>query len=91
MNSNHRNAPPAPTARCRAIAALLPLLDAPDTDAASTVEARAHLDGCAYCQANLADLQSMQKEAAPQAQKRRQRYFESSAGFLRFSARRQAM
>lgn len=54
MNSNHRNAPPAPTARCRAIAALLPLLDAPDTDAASSAEARAHLSDCAYCQAQRA-------------------------------------
>lgn len=37
---------------------------------------------CAYCHANLADLQGMQKETTPAAQKRRQRYFESSAGYL---------
>lgn len=38
--------------------------------------------GCAFCQANLTDLQSLQQEPAPQAQKRRQRFFDSSAGFL---------
>lgn len=54
MNSNHLNPPSAPTARCRAIAALLPLLDAPDTDAASSAEALAHLSDCAYCQAQRA-------------------------------------
>jgi len=43
-----------------------------------------HLDtiGCAFCQANLADLQSLQKEPAPKAQARRRRFFESSAGYL---------
>jgi len=38
---------------------------------------------CGYCLANLSDLQSLQQEAEPQVQKRRQRYFESSAGLLR--------
>lgn len=38
--------------------------------------------GCPYCQANLADLQSLQKESAPKAQARRKRLFESSAGYL---------
>ena len=44
-----------------------------------------HLDtvGCAYCQANLADLRALQKEAAPRARERRRRFFESSAGYLR--------
>jgi hypothetical protein len=37
--------------------------------------------GCAYCLANLTDLRG-QQEAAPQAQERRRRYFESSAGLL---------
>jgi hypothetical protein len=44
-----------------------------------------HLDtiGCAYCQANLADLRTLHKEPAPKARARRQRFFKSSAGYLR--------
>ena len=44
-----------------------------------------HLEvvGCRYCQANLADLQNQQAETAQLAQTRRQRYFQSSAGYLR--------
>ena len=38
--------------------------------------------GCAFCQANLSDLQSRQEEAAAQVQERRKRYFTSSAGLL---------
>lgn len=41
--------------------------------------------GCSFCQANLGDLKALQNEAAPQVQKRRQRYFESSAGYLNIS------
>jgi hypothetical protein len=43
-----------------------------------------HLDtiACAFCLANLADLQSLQKEPAPKAKERRRRFFESSAGYL---------
>jgi anti-sigma factor RsiW len=37
---------------------------------------------CPYCLANLADLQAMQREPAPQARERRRRYFQSSAGHL---------
>lgn len=37
---------------------------------------------CPFCLANLADLQSLQKEAAPRVQERRKRFFESSAGYL---------
>lgn len=39
--------------------------------------------GCAFCLANLVDLQSQQQEAAPAIQQRRRRYFASSAGLLR--------
>jgi hypothetical protein len=39
--------------------------------------------GCRYCQANLADLQSQQAEATQVVRTRRQRYFQSSAGYLR--------
>jgi hypothetical protein len=38
--------------------------------------------GCAFCQANLADLKALHQEPAPKAKARRQRFFESSAGFL---------
>lgn len=38
--------------------------------------------GCAFCLANLADLQSQQKEDMPRSQERRRRYFESSRGLL---------
>jgi hypothetical protein len=38
--------------------------------------------GCAYCQANLADLRSLHTEPAPQVRQRRKRFFESSAGYL---------
>jgi hypothetical protein len=46
---------------------------------------RFHLQtlGCPYCLANLHDLQSRQEEPAPRArERRRRRYYESSAGFL---------
>jgi len=39
--------------------------------------------GCAFCLANLADLQALQKEPPSRTQKRRRRFFESSAGLLR--------
>ena len=38
--------------------------------------------GCRVCQANLADLQQA-NAAAPEKQRRRRKYFESSAGYLR--------
>jgi hypothetical protein len=38
--------------------------------------------GCPFCVANLADLQALQQEPAPQAKERRRRIFQSSAGFL---------
>ena len=38
--------------------------------------------GCAYCLANLADLQTQQKENDTQTKQRRKRFFQSSAGLL---------
>ncbi len=38
--------------------------------------------GCRYCQANLADLQQRQQESNDSRTARRQRYFQSSAGYL---------
>jgi hypothetical protein len=45
---------------------------------------RFHIEtiGCAFCQANLSDLQAQQQETASTAQKRRQRYFQSSSRLL---------
>jgi hypothetical protein len=37
---------------------------------------------CPFCLANLADLQTLQKEPAPKAKERRRRFFQSSAGYL---------
>ncbi len=46
-----------------------------------------HLEqiGCRYCQANLADLKSA-SQADSQPAKRRQRYFQTSAGYLKKNA-----
>ena len=46
---------------------------------------RFHLDvvGCRYCQANCVDLASQQAEAADKVARRRRKYFQSSAGYLR--------
>jgi DNA-binding phage protein len=45
---------------------------------------RFHLETvqCAFCQANLADLQRAQQEPAPRTRERRRRIFETSAGLL---------
>lgn len=43
-----------PTARCKVAAPLLPVLDVPGTDDKAMEEARAHLAGCSYCQAEYA-------------------------------------
>lgn len=44
-----------------------------------------HLDtvACPFCRANLEDLKARQAEAGPHTQRRRKRYFDSSAGLLR--------
>jgi anti-sigma factor RsiW len=39
--------------------------------------------GCAFCQANMADLQAQQHESEPRVQDRRKRVFDSSAGLLK--------
>ena len=49
MNANHLT----PSATCVAIAPLLPVLDEPETDPRAVAEARAHIQDCAYCQAQL--------------------------------------
>lgn len=46
------------------------------------IEFHLRVVGCPFCQANLADLQSLRQEPEQQKRQRRQRIFESSAGFL---------
>ncbi len=58
------------------------LLKVLDKGSQDYIEFHLHSVGCAFCLANLADLQSLHKEPAPKARERRKRYFESSAGFL---------
>ena len=51
-------------------------------DQKSFVKTHLEINGCRQCQANLDDLQHQQLEARTLSQDRRQRYFQSSAGFL---------
>jgi hypothetical protein len=64
------------------------LLKVLDADQQAYVEFHLHTVGCAFCLANLADLQALQKEPPGKAAKRRRRFFESSAGLLRASRSR---
>jgi hypothetical protein len=57
------------------------LLDALDPDYTDFVTFHIETAGCAYCQANLADLRSKQEQATS-SQARRQRYFASSQHLL---------
>lgn len=59
------------------------LLQALDDGMQDYIEFHVKTVGCPSCQANLADLQALQQDAAPQVQARRQRFFESSAGYLK--------
>jgi hypothetical protein len=58
------------------------LLQVLDPAVLDYIEFHLHTIGCAYCQANLADLQRLQEEHTPKARDRRRRFFESSAGYL---------
>jgi hypothetical protein len=58
------------------------LLGILDDDHHDYIEFHLKTSGCAFCLANLTDLQNQSKEATAQSQKRRKRYFESSAGLL---------
>src|SRR6516162_1937293 len=59
------------------------LLQVLDDEQQEYIEFHLSTVGCAYCQANLADLKALQKEPAPKAQERRRRIFNSSAGYLK--------
>ena len=54
----------------------------PDAEARS-LKFHIEIIGCRLCQANLADLSNQQSESAARANVRRQRYFQSSAGYLK--------
>ncbi len=51
-------------------------------DQKTFVKTHIEINGCRQCQANLDDLQQQQSDARAIVQNRRQRYFQSSAGFL---------
>ena len=58
------------------------LLGVLDDDVQDYIQFHLNIIGCAYCLANLADLQTQQQEADGQVKSRRKRYFQSSAGLL---------
>jgi hypothetical protein len=58
------------------------LLQVPDEAQRDYIDFHLQTVACPYCTANLADLQSYQRETDPQAKERRKRFFTSSAGYL---------
>jgi hypothetical protein len=58
---------------------LLQVLDDQELD---YIEFHLKTVACPFCVANLADLQSLQKEPAPKVKERQKRFFQSSAGYL---------
>jgi hypothetical protein len=58
------------------------LLGVLDDDVQDYVEFHLKTIGCAYCLANLADLQTQQQQDDGQVKKRRKKYYQSSAGLL---------
>ena len=66
------------------------LLRAIDDDLLDYIEFHLRTIGCPFCQANLADLQTLQQEPAPRTQSRRRKFFESSAGYLNVGRDRNA-
>lgn len=64
---------------------LLGVLDGEEHD---YIEFHLKTIGCAFCQANLTDLQTQQKDSASQVKQRRKRYFQSSAGLLNSGKKR---
>lgn len=59
------------------------LLGALTDDLAEYIRFHLQTIGCRYCQANLQDLQQRQQEGAESSARRRSKYFQSSAGYLR--------
>ncbi|MFZ5831813.1 MAG: hypothetical protein ACOY3P_17130 [Planctomycetota bacterium] len=63
------------------------LLDALTEELTAYVEAHVQIVGCRMCQANLEDLKRQQQESTATTGTRRQKYFQSSAGYLRSNRR----
>jgi hypothetical protein len=59
------------------------LLEALSTESHRYVEFHLQIVGCRYCLANLDDLRTQQDDPGQDAQTRRRKYFQSSAGYLR--------
>ncbi len=59
---------------------LLGVLDEPEAD---YIKFHLKTIGCRYCEANLADLARRHEESGQQIAHRQQKYFQSSAGYLR--------
>jgi hypothetical protein len=59
------------------------LLDALPPELADYIRFHVEVSGCRWCEANLADLRNQQAESRTHAQTRRQKYFQSSAGYLK--------
>ena len=62
------------------------LLGTLDAGMAEYIRFHVHEVGCRYCAANLSDLEQ-KAEAAPEAHRRRRKFFQSSVGFLRGTSR----
>lgn len=58
------------------------LLDALSNELADYIRFHVEEVGCRYCQSNLTDLERLQKGASETVERRRQKYFQSSAGYL---------
>jgi len=58
------------------------LLETLTPDFQSYVEFHLNQTGCRYCAANLEDLKAGLSTASTEAERRRQKYFQSSAGYL---------
>lgn len=59
------------------------LLSALDDDTSRYITFHLDTIGCRFCQANLEDLRREQQESGDTTQRRRSKYFQSSAGHLR--------
>jgi hypothetical protein len=59
------------------------LLDVLPTEQAAYLTFHLEVVACRYCQANLADLKNQRQEQPPAVSRRRQKFFQSSAGLLR--------
>ena len=58
------------------------LLGVHEEDTQDYIQFHLQTIGCAFCLANLADLQTQQQDADGQVKKRRKRFYQSSAGLL---------